>query len=73
MDPKRKRRVQDTPKQDYLKKAVRSFSVNLKDALSDSQEMKNAYNIAKRCYEKLESGDLDDCVSKRKFRSLGSG
>ena len=55
LDPKRKRRVQDTPKQDCLTKAVRSFHVNLKDALSDSQEMKNACNIAKRCHEKLES------------------
>ena len=47
-DPKRKRHVQDTPKQGYLAKAVRSFYVNLKDVLSNSQEMKNACKVAKR-------------------------
>ena len=72
-DPKRKRHVQDTPKQGYLTKAVRSFYVNLKDALSDSQEMKNACKVAKRCYEKLENGDFEDGVSRKKFRSLGGG
>ena len=40
-DPKSKRNVQNTPKQGYLTKAVQSFYVNLKDALTDSQEMKN--------------------------------
>lgn len=31
--------VHDAPKQGYLTKGVRSFYVNLKDALSDSQEI----------------------------------
>ena len=35
--------------------------------------MKNAYKVAKCCYEKLESGDLDDDVSEKKFCSLGGG
>jgi len=72
-DPKRKRHVQDTPKQSYLAKAVRSFYVNLKDVLSNSQEMKNVCKVAKRCYEKLGNGDFEDCVSRKKFRSLGGG
>ena len=49
-DPKGKRNVQDTPEQGYLTKAVQSFYVNLKDVLTDSQEMKNARKLAKRCY-----------------------
>ena len=72
-DPKRKRHVQDTPKQSYLAKAVRRFYVNLKDVLSNSQEMKNVCKVAKRCYEKLGNGDFEDCVSRKKFRSLGGG
>ena len=47
-DPKGKRN--DTPEQGYLTKAVQSFYVNLKDVLTDSQEMKNARKLAKRCY-----------------------
>ena len=39
LDPKRKDHVHDAPKQGYLTKNVRSFYVNLKDALSDSQEI----------------------------------
>ena len=72
-DPKRKRHIQDTPKQGYLAKVARSFYVNLKDDLSNSQEEKNAFNVAKRCYEKLENGDFEDGVSRKTFRSLGDG
>ena len=52
-DPKSKCNAQDTHQQGYLTKAVQSFYVNLKDALTDSQEMKNACKLAKRYYEKL--------------------
>ena len=41
------------------------FYSNLKDAFWDSQEMKNACKVAKRCYEKLENGD---CVVNRLLR-----
>ena len=44
----------------------------MKDALSDSQDVKNASKVAKRCYAKLKSGDLDG-VLKKKFHSLGGG
>ena len=40
--------VQNTPRQGYLTKAVQSFYGNLKDDLSDSQEMKNTCKVAKR-------------------------
>ena len=72
MHSKEKRLFQDTPKQGYLTKAVESFYVNMKDALSDSQDVKNASKVAKRCYAKLESGDLDG-VLKKKFHSLRGG
>ena len=70
-DPKEKHHVQDASKQGYLTKAIQSFYVNLKDALSDSKEMKNACKLAKCCYQKLKSGDLD--VVSKKFHSLGGG
>ena len=35
--------------------------------------VKKGCKVAKRRYKKLESRDLDDGVSKRKFRSLGGG
>ena len=72
-DPKRKRHVEDTPKQGYLAKAVRSFYINLKDVLSNSQEMRSACKVAKRCYEKLENGGFEDGVSRKTFLSLGGG
>ena len=62
-DYKRKRHVPDQPKQGYVTAAVRSFYSNLKNSKSDSQEMKNACKLAKRCYEKLEQGDFEDSAS----------
>ena len=72
-DPKRERHVKDAPKQGYLAKAVRSFYVNLKDVLSNSEEMKNACKVGKSCYGKLDNGDFEDGVSRKTFRSLGGG
>ena len=63
-DSKRKRHVHDLPKQEYLSKALQNFYSNLKEAKSDSQDMKNACKFAKRCLEKLENGDLEDGVAK---------
>ena len=41
--------------------------------MSDCQEIKNGCKVAKRCYEKWESADLDDGASKKKFRPFGGG
>ena len=60
-------------KHGYLTKAVRSFYSNLSNAKSDSQEIKKACKLAKRCYEKLERGDFEDGTSSKKFRSSGGG
>ena len=73
LESKRKHYIQESPKQGYIAKVVRSFYKNPKDVFPDSQEMKNACKVAKCCYEKWESGDLDDDVSEKKFCSLGGG
>ena len=62
-DSKRKCHVQDLPKQGYLSKAVRNFYSILKEAKSDSQDMKNACKFAKRSSEKLENGNFEDGVA----------
>lgn len=54
-DDKRKCDVPDQPKQG-LKRAFRSFYSNLSEAKSDSQEIKNACKLAKRCYKKFSKG-----------------
>ena len=66
-DSKRKRHVQDLPKKGYLSKAVRNFYLNLKEAKSNSQDMKNACKFAKNCLEKLENGDFEDGIAKKSF------
>ena len=45
-DYKRKRHVTDQPKQGYVAAALRGFYSNLKSSKPDSQEMKNACNLA---------------------------
>ena len=72
-DGKRKCHVPDQPKQDYLTRAVRSFYSNLREAKSDSQELKNACKLAKRCYKKSENGDFEDGVALKKFWTTGGG
>ena len=72
-DAKRKLHVPDQPKHGYLTKAVRSFYLKLSNAKSDSQELKKACKLAKRCYEKLERGDFEDGTSSKKFRFSGGG
>ena len=49
-----------------MTRAVRSFCSNLSEVKSDSQEIKNACKLAKRCYEKLEKGDFEDGVTLKK-------
>ena len=49
---------------------MRNFYPNLKEAKSDSQDMKNACKFAKRCLEKLENGDFEDGVAKKSFGLL---
>ena len=68
-DYKRKRHVPDQPEQGYVTAAVHSFYSNLKNSKSDSQEMKNACKLAKRCYEKLEQGNFEDGASSKKYRA----
>ena len=72
-DAKRKCHVTDQPKQGYLTRAVRSFYSNLSGAKSDSQEIKNACKLAKRCYEKLKRGDSEDGAALKTFRTTGGG
>ena len=62
-DSKIKCNVPDLPKQDYLSKAVRSFYSNLKEANSDSQDIKNARKFPNHCLEKLENDDFEDGVA----------
>ena len=50
-DSKRKRHVQDLPKQAYLSKAVQNFLFKLKRA--------------KRCFEKLKNGHFEDGVATK--------
>ena len=83
-DVKRKRHVPDTPKQGYLAKAVRSFYFNLKEVKNDDKALNAAIKMAKRCYDKVEEGQLDniaenpkkngsvlqEVVSKRKYPSF---
>ena len=45
----------------------------LSEAKSDSQEIKNACKLAKRCYEKLKKGDFEDGLALKKFRTTGGG
>ena len=49
-----------------MTRAVRSFYSNLSEVKSDSQEIKNASKLAKRCYKKLEKGDFEDGVTLKK-------
>ena len=53
-------------KQGYLTRAVPSFYSNLNEAKSDSQEIKNACKLPKRCYEKLEKGNFEEGVALKK-------
>ena len=39
----------------------------MKEAKSDSQDMKSACIFAKHCLEKLENGDFGDGVAKKSF------
>ena len=72
-DYKRKRHVTDQPKQVCVAAAVCGFYSNLKSSKPDSQEMKNACNLAKQYYEKLQPGDFKDGASSKKYRAVGGG
>ena len=61
-DSKRKRHIQGLPKLGYLSKVVRNFCSNLKEAKSDSQDMKKTCKFAKQ-----ENGDFEDGVAKKSF------
>ena len=51
----------------YLKKDIYQKQCNLKEAKSNSQDMKNACKFAKNCLEKLENGDFEDGIAKKSF------
>ena len=40
---------------------------------SDSQEIKNACKLSKRCYEKLQKSDFEGDVALKKFRTTDGG
>ena len=69
-DPKRRRHIQDMPKQGYLAKALQSVYVTLKDVLSNSQEMTNACKVAKHCYENWRMVILRTVFQEKNFTPL---
>ena len=74
-DTKRKIHVADQPLQGYVAKAVRAFYSNLASAKNSDKLFNRAVKVAKRCFQKLESEELDDDFKnpKKRFRSAGGG
>ena len=65
-DVKHKPYVSETSKQGYLAKAVQSFYSNPKVVKNDDKALNAAINMAKRCYDKAEEGQLDNIVENPK-------
>ena len=54
-------------------KSSAKFLFKLKEAKSNSQDMKNGCKFGKRCFENLENGGFEDGLDKKKFCSVDGG